>query len=258
MRKCPKFISRPNNAGFTLMELLIALAIASLTSLALFQSIGVWFTVSAKTTQAAERAIGDLVHERQFRNIVAGLTSAWPDQPEQTFKGNPDSFTGLTDQTLHTSEPSLEMISLVLRQRRDSGSGLNGGIDSGQLDLIYTPEDPETKTDPDRQQDDESWVLNTYAARTGRFTYLGADGVWYPAWPPSATPDPSPFGDGAFFDTPQLPLAIKLEIAQSQTAFNDTFNTDQRITHILIAPVGSTSQLPRRDADISRQIERGF
>jgi hypothetical protein len=82
------------------------------------------------------------------------------------------------------------------------------------------------------------WTMATFDVEA-RLRFLGADGAWYDAWPPAANPDPSPFGDAVYFDTPQLPQAVRLDAGD----------------RVVIAPVGRTTGLPANERDLAPEID---
>ena len=224
--------SRYRNAGFSILEVLIALAITSLASLALFQSMTAWFAISAKTTGAAQRALGDVVHDRQFRAVVGGLMPSWPEQADEVFIGKPTFFSGLTTASLHRREQGLDVVSLeLIRDPSDTSYALS-----------YAAEDA-------------GWPLRKfYGVESANFSYLGADGVWYNEWPPATNPEPGPFNDAQIYPTPPLPLAIRMQA--NGTSFGSTAGA--RNTVVMIAPIESEPVLPLRPQDFLEGVSQGF
>lgn len=206
-------MSSNKQIGFTLTEVLVTLAITSLATLSLFQSMSMWVTISAKATQAAERAIAGTVQESQIRTIVSGLTSGWPEKQEEVFIGKKNFFSGLTTNQLHLESPSLEVVTIEIENLPD-----------------------ETKINYLAKQ--TAWTMRSVPVARAEFDYLGADGKWYEAWPPAINPEPGPFSDASLYLTPQLPLAVRLSI------------TAETNTEILIADIASNPALPTRQIDI--------
>lgn len=209
-------------AGFSLLEVLIALVITSLASLALFQSMSAWFAISAKTTGAAERALSGVVNNQQFRAVVGGLLPGWPARPDEAFIGRANFFSGLSTASLHKREQGLAVVSMELLKDRNANA----------ITLSYAAANT-------------GWVMETFPGATaGAFSYLGADGNWYPVWPPAKNPEPGPFTDAELFETPLLPLAIKMEVTGPAPAGGNTVTRN-----VLIAPVESDPVLPVRPGD---------
>ena len=174
-------------AGFSLMEMIAALAIIAAASLALFQSVAFWLRLSTAATGAAASAVSESIDVERFQRLVRGLSYAWPEQPGDIFVGGPSGFRGLTRSPLHFADPGLERVALAVME------------EDGELSLAYAAKDI-------------SWTVA--AARAGgslRFSYLGVDGVWRTSWPPETTPMATPIDDPSLFRTPQLPVAIRLD-----------------------------------------------
>ena len=174
----------PRAAGFSLIELMAALAIMSIVLLACFQSISTWARLSARVKAASDNAIGAVMDATQFQQIVGGLTPAWPENEAFIFKGDARGWSGLSASPLEAIEPSMVFLRVQIVEADDGAA------------LRY-------------RSDNEDWLLATFSEEA-RFSYLGADGAWRSAWPPQAVPLPGPFDDAAFLTTPQTPLAIRL------------------------------------------------
>ncbi len=171
--------------GFSLVELVAALAIVSLLSLTLFQSTRAWLDLSTRSANAAERAIGEIVMQSVFAEVVGGMINAWPEETDKLFVGVSQGFSGLTRRPAEGAGQGLVLATFDVRPYQD-----------GQA-LFY-------------ETSQSSWPL--FTVPTGieaGFTYLGADGVWRSTWPPEINPDPDPLNDNTLYTTPQLPLAIR-------------------------------------------------
>ena len=210
--------------GFSLVEVLVALAITSLASLALFQSLSIWVRLSAKTSNAAERALGRAITSDQFRTVVTALVPAWPEQENQIFSGEPSFFRGLTAKPLGSIDPDLTRVTFTLEQRE------------GQIALVYSAASSDVGANA------EGWALKIYPGTSARFEYLGLDGAWYPVWPPAETPEAGPFADALLYETPQLPEAIRFTVdGLSQS-------------NAIVGAIGRPSRLLPRDQDLLQGI----
>lgn len=182
-------------AGFSLMEMIAALAIISAASLALFQSIAFWLRLSTAATGAAASAVSESIDLERFQRLVRGLSYAWPEQPDDIFTGGPAGFRGLTRYPLHFADPGLERVVLSVAEQ------------DGAFSLAYAA-------------DGVAWTVAAAGAGGSlRFSYLGIDGVWRQSWPPDATPMATADDDPALFRTPQLPVAIRLDY-EGQPSFS--------------------------------------
>ncbi|GAB4517884.1 MAG: hypothetical protein Tsb0010_02070 [Parvularculaceae bacterium] len=198
----------------TLTETLVALALASVVLLALFQSASMWLLISGRSAAAAESALSGALTSRQFDQIVRGLIPTWPEDEQNIFRGTPQRFSGLTRRPLHSPVPTLAGVTLELTQE--------GGVSR----LAY-------------HSGGVIWRLANLEMTTGEFSYLGADGQWRAEWPPEATPEFGPFNDARLIAPPQLPLAIRL-------SYRDAGGRPRA----LIAAITSDPSLPLRDRDV--------
>ena len=80
-------ISPSSEAGFSLLEVLIALAIMSLTSLALFQSMSRMLYISDRAIDVSEQSLENAVSNLTIRQLVDGLVPSWSIKPEDSFLG---------------------------------------------------------------------------------------------------------------------------------------------------------------------------
>ncbi len=199
--------------GFTLLELIAALAIVALVSAALFQSTGQWLRLSTQASDAANESLSGVANQTMFSEVVSGIVQAWPEEIDRRFIGEPAGFSGLTKTPLHGIAPNLSHASMSI---------VSNGSAAG---VIYRSGDIE-------------WILKTLDNASAGFSYLGADGVWRSAWPPSETPEPGPFNDAQFYDTPNAPLAIRLTI--DGPGGSETW----------IADIAGNPQLPMRVQDL--------
>ena len=211
-------MGRPcGQAGLTLTETLVALALASIVLLALFQSASMWLTLSGRSAAAAENALTGTLAARQFDRVVRGLTPSWPEDAVNQFRGGPQGFSGLTRRPLQALSPMLSPAAMEIVQ---------DGVVSR---LAY-------------RSGSTNWMLESMEPGSGEFSYLGADGGWRRAWPPENAPESGPFNDARFLPPPALPLAVKLSYRDPQGRRRD-----------LIAPIVSDPALPLRDRDLVGQ-----
>ena len=209
---------RSRQRGFSLLELIASIAIVSLVSAALFQTTGQWLALSNRAAAAAEASLSDIANQKMFDRLVAGVTFAWPEEPDNQFSGGPARFSGLTATTLHAPNPQLSAFSMSL-------------VRNGQAMAV------------EYEADGVRWTIRDFGdGSTAAFSYLGADGAWRGTWPPQENPEPGPYDDARYFTTPQTPLAVRLSVV---TASGDV--------ETWIADIASTPFIPQRPQDLTTQ-----
>lgn len=200
--------------GFSLLELIASLAIISLVSAALFQSTGAWLRLSTRASAAADEALSSIAGQQMFDRLVGGLIYAWPEESALRFVGAHDGFAGLSATPLSGLTPQLLPVQVSALPANDGRRGrivYNGGADA--------------------------WTLRAFDG-AATFSYLGADGEWRTTWPPAANPEPGPFDDAFHYDTPQLPLAIR--VVMSGSGGSETW----------VADINSDPPIPQRLRDL--------
>ncbi len=191
-----------------------SLAIVSLVSAALFQSMAAWMRLSARASAAADQSLTAIAGQQMFDRAVGELTFAWPEETASRFIGASDGFSGLSAAALQGIYPRLAAIQVSLERPSDTQRGR----------IVY-------------QSGATNWTLQEFDG-TASLSYLGADGDWRANWPPSTNPEPGPFADAAFFETPQLPLAIRVSFSDGDTA------------KAWIADIYSDPRIPQRPRDL--------
>ena len=204
-------------AGFSLIEVLATLAIASVAALALFQSTAQWLRLADRVDSATARSLDSIADQMTFSRAVAGLMAVWPECRDEAFRGDSSSFEGLAAEPPGAPRPGPARIRFALAAQE------------GRTALALMVADDEVR-------------LAEFAGSQGEFAYLGIDGVWRSSWPPAEAPDASGFGDAAFFEAPQLPEAIRLRVRRM-----DGGET------VWIARVARPSRAPARADDLFGQ-----
>lgn len=197
--------------GFTLTELLVALAILGALGAALMQSIVQTALVSERIESAVNRALRASLQSRQMQDVIHGLTPGWPERPDEVFIGAENSFSGLTKRPLLTTPAELLKVSVRIEDTANNDT------------LLTYVEDARAFKIP----------IEESSALSLRFEYRGSDNRWRSRWPSG---DPiSPFfeTDAEYARTEQLPNAVRL--------IGDEI--------YWIAAIPSSSQLPFRVQD---------
>ncbi len=178
-------------AGFSLFEVLVALVIMSLATLALFQSFYQLSAVSRKSVEASEQVLDQFSQRAFFEALVLGITPQWEGREDFTFTGEPNRFQALSMMRLWSDEAQLFPITVQITQ--DSTAQTYMSMDVADQRLVYSLD----------------------AAKNPQISYLGWDQTWYSQWPPEEVPSTGYFDDFMFVTMPQIPIAIKIADEQS-------------------------------------------
>ena len=197
--------------GFTLVELIVALALLSLVSLFLFDAALTQWSNMQRISRAFAEVRSLTMREMIFRDVTQDMIPSWPESDEAEFQGTRDRFAGSTLRSLSDTPPHRLPLEAVLER----------GNDGHRLVL--------------RQQSDEL-VLLEGLVRAG-FDYRGLDGNWREAWPPEDNPGNGFFDDGQYYATPPLPETIRLR-----------FSLDGQ-ERVWIVAINSSPRLPFRIQD---------
>jgi prepilin-type N-terminal cleavage/methylation domain-containing protein len=205
--------------GFTLLETLVALAILSVASLALFQSTANMLSLSDRAVSLAERTVDDAVARRVFRASVDNLTPSWPEYPEHVFQGDAHTISAISDAVPRANGEILAPFSWRLQINEPN-----------RVSLVMDAKS-------------EHWDVYEFRAQAAAFSYLGVDQNWYDIWPPRDVPSNGFFDDVKTLDMPQFPLAVRLTV---QTDAKDI---------VWIAPISANTILPIRD-ELGRDLNQ--
>lgn len=191
-------------AGFTLLETLVALAIMAVASLALFQSTTAMLSLSDRAVAASERSLDSVLDRKALNGVLDGLVPAWPDQGRVKFTGNGTRLSGLTSGGLSVKQSGAQAFALTLETR------------GNRTALIYTAINTSRSA---RRIDDAPQPITLMANLPDdvRFAYKDDLGTWSDIWPPEM---PAPSGVSrvvrssedmrSLMPPPPLPVAIAL------------------------------------------------
>ena len=190
------------DAGFTLLETLIALAIMSIVSLALFQSLGQMLAVSDRAVRLTNESFDHYADEAAFRDFIGDIIGTWVDADPHVLKGDGQSLSGLAVsplivERLTGAQPfrlTLESLPSKVGQR----SQFQLVLDSDGLLENAVGERPRP-------------VIAIFEGQNPRFTYHSFDRTARSNWPPQQVPSPGILNDDKFMDVPRLPHVVMLE-----------------------------------------------
>lgn len=191
-QSCTQNKEQNKDMGFTLLETLIALAILSFISLALFQSTSSLLSVSDRAIQSGERTLDGALNRVAFARVIDGILPHWEDQAADTaFRGTDTKISGISTQNLNLDKARLSSFSIEIIKTGQER-------DLGKSSMIYST-------------DTLSWPMDIDLPDTARFYYLGRDQKWYTQWPSDEMPKAA-FEIDKTFSTPQIiPLAISVQ-----------------------------------------------
>jgi len=169
--------------GFSLMEMLVALAILSISAVLIFQSLLAQSALTARIETLSLEAGRDAIRRAGFTEVVGGILPSWPEDEETPFIATDRQLSGVSSRALAATPEGLTAFRFDL-----SGS---------PTELVYSSGGRQVQ-------------LGTFS-EDATFSYLGADGNWYDKWPPEKTPDFGPFDDSGSFRTPPVPKAVRIQ-----------------------------------------------
>jgi len=175
-----------HRAGFSLLETLIALVIMSITSLALFQSIGTMLRISDKAVRVGERALENAIERQSLQNLINGLVPHWEEYKSDAFVGAKNEFSGLSSDGLISEIRTLTPFKVRLLNVNEQG-----------LSLVY-------------EAADQQVIFIEKAPSPAEFQYMGIDQKWYSHWPLETAPTRGFFDITNLIPNPALPEAIRL------------------------------------------------
>lgn len=181
------FTDTGNDAGFSLIETLFALAIMSLASLALFQSTSSILGLSDRAVKAAERTVNSGLDRLAVHNIIAGFLPSWPTEQDGIFDGKTRTLSGITTGGISQGAVQIERVTLSFVP-----------LSNGKNVLMYNS-----------AQSSGGWIIMDNLAENMQFEYMGVDTNWYAIWPPKTLPKRGYFDEDLLLNAPSLPQAVR-------------------------------------------------
>lgn len=188
--------------GFTLLETLMALAIMSIISLAMFQSLGQMLAVSDRAVRISNESFDQFANEASYRDFVGDIIGTWTQDAPFIFRGGAQQMSGLAVSPLivdqHTGAQNFQLFIQRVPVETNKPSQFNLMLDSPGLSANAIGQRPQP-------------ILATFEGQNPRFIYISYDQAQRVDWPPNAAPSPGIFNDHIYMDIPRLPHAIGLE-----------------------------------------------
>ena len=183
------------DCGFSLLEMLFALVIMSISSLVLFQSTSAMLQLSGRAVSAGERTLNTGLDRQLLNNLADGLLPEWPGAADGEFTGSAHVFSGQSTGVTESGVARLVRFSVSLESNQN-----------GEMELLYRSE-ISTK-------DIKPWVLMRGLPIKSHWLYMGVDHKFYKKWPPETPPSRGYFNDDLLLSASKLPEAIKLVDAE--------------------------------------------
>lgn len=145
------------DAGFSLMEVMVGLAITAMISILIFSSLLSQIRQADIVRSSTQSAFSDIASGRLVEVVVSKTLPSWPEEEEGRFRGTEFSMSGIAAFSLFGGAERLQAYELRLLPEEDK--------------LLLQIE-----------TDDGTWDVDAIAPGS-RFRYLGGDGAWHDTWP---------------------------------------------------------------------------
>jgi prepilin-type N-terminal cleavage/methylation domain-containing protein len=211
-----------NHRGFTLLEVIVVLIIASMIAAVLLQGLSLILTVRTTFAQKLFGLETAVLQRNLFLEPLRGLVPEYPEKP--------DIFVG-SDRRLH----GLTVRSIQNRPGAPVGFDMyfDYDVNTQETTLMY------------QERGRDAIRLGSWPGNSGSFSYRDRTGDWLSAWPPaqpatdaSTSLDPPP-------DAPQTPYTVRIEMGVGFPAvvIADITGPHSRITRLKDTPfAGSNTQ----------------
>lgn len=172
-----------SDAGFSLIEVMVGLAITAVISVLIFSSLLSQVRQADIVRSSTQSAFSDIASRRLVETVVSTTTPSWADETTGQFSGDGQKMSGMSAFSLFGKPARLQDYTLTLTPSADE-----------RVMLTLTTEDGE-------------WQVDALPAGA-RFRYLGGDATWYDSWPQSGTPGRTVAEMERFFTNQGLPRMI--------------------------------------------------
>lgn len=190
-------------SGFSLIEVLVSLGIASLVTMLIFGSLRQQFQLIDRVQNASAEALDLQARTRLMANVLMNTSPAWPENESDQFQGNDRQISGVTGEAIFGTRAAMQQYRLRLIKLNDA-STLQLETEEGSWDLGVMP-------------------LDTH------FLYYGRDGIWHDTWPPDR-PTPRTIPEMELqAKTGTIPALVKIHTEESNASDTWVFalnNTD--------------------------------
>lgn len=169
-------------AGFSLIEVMVGLAITAVISVLIFSSLLSQVHQADIVRSSTQSAFSGIASHRLVETVVSRTVPSWADETEGRFSGSDMSMSGMSAFTLFGEPARLQAYTLSLVPQTD-GAMLRISTEEGAWDVEVLP-------------------------AGSRFRYLGGDGNWHDLWPSPDGPGRTVAELERFFANQGLPRLI--------------------------------------------------
>lgn len=192
-----------NESGFSLIEVLVSLGIASIVTMLIFGSLRQQFQLIDRVQNASAQALDLQARTRLMSNVLMNTSPAWPENESDQFQGNDQQISGVTGEAIFGNRAAMQQYRLRLIKLNDV-STLQLETEEGTWDMGVLPLD-------------------------AHFLYYGRDGAWHRTWPPDR-PTPRTIPEMELqAKTGRIPALVKIHTEVSNATDHWVFalyNTD--------------------------------
>lgn len=146
------------SSGFSLIEVLIGLAITSVVSALIFASLATQMTQADTVRRSTNASFETAMSIRLWRSVISATVPSWQDEEAEKFQGSKEAASGTFVNALFGSSDGLQGYAVALNAR-------------GQERWLEI------------RVGEEQWQVGRVPLNA-EFRYLGQSGAWRTFWPP--------------------------------------------------------------------------
>ena len=175
-------LSKRTDDGFSLIEVLIGLAITSVISSLIFASLATQMTQADAVRRSTAESLDGAITSRLFSSVVSPTVPSWYEEESSSFKGTPEVVSGTFVNTLFGPSAGLDRYRINLRRE-------------GTMSFLEI------------MVGEDTWRVGKFPL-SAEFRYMGQSGVWRQSWPPLPEANPRTEDFQAFLQDYGLPVMM--------------------------------------------------
>lgn len=209
-------MTKAPESGFSLLEVLVTLAIVSIVSMITFRSLGIQVDQASRVEESTLRAVSGVAEYRLLSSVIEQTVPSWPENESALFRGTRDSIHGTTAARAFGANTGLQHYTIRLAETRNRETSLEVTLGGQTLSA------------------------STVSANAA-FVYYGQDGTWHESWPPTGL-DPTNIEQTVRIG--RLPILIRMTTSGQ--------NADENI----LISLENSGYLPVRASDLITATDR--